>query len=148
MSTQRNHVLFSTKAFKAARSEQDHVALGGDVATMLAEHLERDGSVLPSAPFAEDWGWCIQAVRNDERHMIYVGLVDGSGPVEPRWLAWLEQQRTLGDRLLGRNRHVSSQMLQSLHKAIIALPGVKDLQWFTKTDFLAGSQDKWTPTPE
>jgi hypothetical protein len=148
MTEQRNHVLFSTQAFNSVRDEATDVSLGGDLATAVANALQEDGYVVPSAPSAEDWGWSLETVKDGERHALHLGLMDDCEPNEPKWLVWLERRRGVSDRILGRNKQVHPQLTQSLHDAIMRLPNIKDVQWFTQADFLAGSQDKWTPTPK
>lgn len=89
-----------------------------------------------SEPAAEDWGWYMDVSRDGATY-----LVGASGEAEPpdgaaapsgreiEWVLQVERHRTLGDKLLGRNRLGANEPLTAaLQQWLRAEPDMRDVE--------------------
>lgn len=144
----RNHVTFRTSQFNQTEVLPHFInpcCFGEDCAAWLADALRGRGIAEVSAPWQEDWGWQFSCQVGDQAVLVSVSLTEET---PSSWLVFANAQRPLLKRLFGgaAREDALQPFLETLHKAIEALPDVRDIGWHVEEGFEPG-REGGSPTP-
>jgi hypothetical protein len=96
----------------------------------LAEAMRAGGYATGGDPEPEDWGWYVSATSGGATYLVGASGepdADAGGPIE--WNIQIHRQRSLGDKLLGRNAHADDDALTALiERAVRAAPWASDVE--------------------
>ena len=118
---------------------------GDDCAQWLIASLKASGVGSVAEPWQEDWGWQTRVEQEDARVLISIGLVPED---PPHWLLMLEEEQSLGGRLLRRaHPQAMTGVTDMIHRALVAEPATRELRWHVKADWDAGRVDQGSASP-
>lgn len=100
---------------------------GESVLKWLCEQLASNGYDI-TTPEPEDWGWYIY-VKDKEVSYLVGASSDVDQPIPREWTIQIHKQRSLTDKLMGRNKLASEDPLSAcIEKIIRERVGVKDVR--------------------
>lgn len=120
----RNTVRFQSDAFYSTEEKEYFInptCFGDDLLHWLRPRLEALGYRVDEL-LQEDWGWVTGCARDGVTHMLAVGWSDA-------WQICLERQRSMTDRLLGRNAEIEPRLARDLHGILASHPGIREIEW-------------------
>jgi len=92
-----NEVAFRTNLFESKEIKPHFIndqCFGEDLANWLIGIL-KESEFTFSKPYQEDWGWEIEAKKNNERFFIQIGIMDESiGEENAEWLIAIEKPKS------------------------------------------------------
>ena len=137
----RNTVRFNSPLFNTTEPKDyfvDPGAFGDDVGNWLRPRLEALGYRV-AGPAQEDWGWSLECTKDGAIHSLNIAYLgdckDGS------WEIFIARVRTLGDRLLGRNRAIDPELARAIHAILTASAEIRVMSW-VNLDLPFGESDR------
>lgn len=124
-------VTFRTARFDPATEPANPInpIAGHAVLLWLREPLHHAG-FQSGEPDAEDWGWYIDVRGHDATYILGASgesEPDETGPID--WTIQIHRQRSLADKLLGRNAHAADDALTVLIERLVrGEPGFEDIE--------------------
>lgn len=99
-------------------------------------------------PGQEDFGWYLNFEVAGTAHTLVIGYRPGGEDDEGTWIEWLERKRGLVGSLLGtRRRGIDPTAPETLHKILLAHPGIRDVRWHFRHAFDKGREELGAPEP-
>lgn len=132
----RTHLEFRSSSFPPYEGEEDQInpgRFGRRLAEFLQGQLAEQG--IPTQPiYPEDWGWAIPVVNEE------FGLWVGCGNYEEYpdgFLCFIEPSKPQIRRWLFKTIDTTpmvEHVAAALEKALVALPDVRDLRWWSNNE--------------
>jgi hypothetical protein len=125
----QTHVEFESELFRPFLPDDAQVnpcVYGAELTFWLSRQLAQRG-VVTSYPVAEDWGWLIEYVTEDDNG--YWLCCQNSGDSSDKWWCRLEPR---AHGWFGRNKapvEGATLLLQALRDSLAAEPGVRNVRW-------------------
>jgi hypothetical protein len=127
----RNIVQFKSAVFNVTQVQPHFIndcCFGEDVALWLRPQLQQLGYEA-TEPGQEDWGWHLDCTRDGVTHTLNIGGYDDeSGRGE--WRIIVERNRSLKERILGRNQQIEPAMARALHSILTTAPETTTIEWY------------------
>lgn len=113
-------ISFSTAKFDISAEPANPInpIFGVSVLEWIAQRLAGT-PYTASQPGAEDWGWYISVEGDDAVYLVGASGQPERDPPEMDWTVQIDKQRSLKDKLTGRNRMTADDPLVALLEAAI-----------------------------
>jgi len=123
-------IIFNSSMFDIAKETPNEInpIAGEGVLKWLRNTIEKEGYAATD-PDTEDWGWYMDIERGDEKYLLGASgePEDGETPIE--WTIQIHKNRTMKDKMLGRNKMEQNDPFFSLiERTIRAEPNATEIQ--------------------
>lgn len=140
---QRTAVAFKTDRFNLTDQKPNFInpdCFGDDLGAWLIERFRDAGLKTADAPGAEDFGWYVDYSIGGVDCCAVIGHVP-----DECWFVVVEARRGLLSSMLGgRNRSVPLEGVLALRDAVMKIPDVRDVRWYSWAEFKSG---QWVDAP-
>jgi hypothetical protein len=145
----RTHVTFLSDAFNQTEVKENFInecCFGEDLARWIIPRFSDVQLKVDPEPCQEDWGWEVFVTCGGRR--FYIGIGQYKSDHELGWLCFVESRLAFYKKWFGVTDAPEQQRVcTAFHSVLASAPGIREIRWHTKANFMKGNESEWTAQP-